>query len=98
MSFLQQRHFIYSSRAIRSRFGAAIKTKTLTDDFKGISITNTSTHATRVRVSIMKVILPGPCPATVYFSEIVYALHLIVTAYSLAFINPISNFLNIIMR
>jgi hypothetical protein len=45
-----------SSRAIRSRFGAAIKTKTLTDAFKGVSITNTSTHATRVRVAIMKVI------------------------------------------
>jgi hypothetical protein len=44
-----------SSRAIRSRFGTAIKTKTLSNDFKGMSITNTTTHSTRVRVAILKV-------------------------------------------
>jgi hypothetical protein len=46
---------IDSSRAIRSRFGQAIKTKSLSDDFRGISITNTTTHSTRVRIAILKV-------------------------------------------
>ncbi len=47
--------FLSSSRAIRTAFGTAIKTKTLSKEFNGMSITNTTTHATRVRVAILKV-------------------------------------------
>ncbi len=56
MSFWLQNFFQNSSsRAIRSRFGNAIKTKSLSTEFQRVSITNTTTHATRVRVAIMKV-------------------------------------------
>jgi hypothetical protein len=50
-------NFVFSSQAIRKRFGKAIKTKTLGAEFKGVSITNKTTHSTRIRVAILKVYL-----------------------------------------
>jgi hypothetical protein len=46
---------MFSSRAIRSWFGQAIKMQSLSNDFRGISISNTTTHSTRVCVAILKV-------------------------------------------
>ncbi len=43
--------------AIRNYFGRAIKNKTLPACFNGTSISNMTTHATRVRIAIIKVII-----------------------------------------
>ncbi len=45
-----------SAGAICNFFGRSIKNKTLPASFNGTSVSNLTTHATRVRISILKVI------------------------------------------
>jgi len=47
--------FFFRAGAIRNFFGKAIKSKTLPATFNGTSVSNMTTHATRVRIAILKV-------------------------------------------
>ncbi len=63
------------SRAIRKKFGNAIKTKTLGPEFKGVSITNKTTHSTRIRVAILKVFYDGFFALIHFLSIVICLLH-----------------------